>query len=101
LSSKDLRRNPNAIFNFILSARLICILDFIFAETTPAGLAAWLVDCWPTTDPRIDLSSRSRIFVLPRTLVASRQENLISPAFDNVHSVPVRQRDTAGGATPV
>jgi hypothetical protein len=34
LSSKDLSGNQIAIFNSILSARLICILDFIFAETT-------------------------------------------------------------------
>jgi hypothetical protein len=34
LRSKDLGRNEITIFNFILSARLICILDFIFAETT-------------------------------------------------------------------
>jgi hypothetical protein len=83
LSSKDLRRNPIAIFNSILSARLICVLDFIFDETTLTEPSAWLADCQPTTDPRIDLPSRSRILTLSRTLVATRQENLISPAFDN------------------
>jgi len=51
LSSKDLRRNPIAIFNSILSARLICILDFIFAETTLNEPSAWLADCWSTTAP--------------------------------------------------
>jgi hypothetical protein len=90
LSSKDLRRNPITIFNSILSARLICVLDFIFAETTVNEPSAWLADCWPTTDPSSDLSSRSKILALPRTFVATRQENLISPAFDNVHSVPVQ-----------
>jgi hypothetical protein len=34
LRSKDLRQNPIAVFNSILSARLICTLDFVFAETT-------------------------------------------------------------------
>jgi len=90
LSSKDLRRNLIAIFNFILSARLISILDFIFAETTMTEPSAWLTDCWPTTDPCGGLPSRSRILALPRTPVATRQENLISPAFDNVYSVPVQ-----------
>jgi hypothetical protein len=90
LSSKDLRRNPIAIFNSILSARLICVLDFIFAEITLTQPSAWLADCWPTTDRRSDLPSRSRILSLLRTLIATRQENLISPAFDNVHSVPVQ-----------
>ena len=65
-------------------------LDFIFAETTPTEPSPWLADCWTTTSPRSDLPSRSRILALSRTLVATRQENLISPAFDNVHSVPVQ-----------
>jgi hypothetical protein len=90
LSSKDLRRNPIAIFNSILSARLICVLDFIFAETTLVGGPAWPGDCWPTTSLSSDLPSRSRILALSRTLIATRQEKLKSPAFDNVHSVPVQ-----------
>lgn len=32
LKSKDLRRNPIGIFNSILSAPLICILDFILPK---------------------------------------------------------------------
>jgi hypothetical protein len=96
LSSKDLRRNPIAIFNSILSARLICVLDFIFAETTLSELSAWLADCWPTTSPRSGLRfSITNPHALSRTLIAKRQEKPISPAFDNVHSVPVQ-----AGVTP-
>jgi len=51
LKSKDLRRNPIAIFNSILSARLISILDFIFADTALTERSAWRADCWPTTNP--------------------------------------------------
>jgi len=72
------------------SARLISILDFIFAETTLIEPSAWLADCRPTTDLRDDLPSRSRILALLRMLVATRQENQKSPAFDNVYSVPVQ-----------
>jgi hypothetical protein len=90
LRSKDLSGNQIAIFNSILSARLICILDFIFAETTLTERPVWLTGCWPTTDPCGGLPSRSRILVFSRTLIARRQENLISPAFDNVYSVPVQ-----------
>jgi hypothetical protein len=90
LKTNNLRRLEITFFNSILSARLICILDFIFAGTTLTELSAWLADCWPTTGPRSGLPSRSRMLTLSRTLVASRQENLISPAFDNVHSVPVQ-----------
>jgi hypothetical protein len=90
LSSKDLRRNPIAIFNSILSARLICVLDFVFAETTLTEPSAWPADCWSRTDPRSNLPSRSKILVLPQTFIATHQKNLISPAFDNVYSVPVQ-----------
>jgi len=90
LSGNDLGRNPITIFNFILSARLICILDFVFAETNPTELPAWLAACWPTTISVAALlldhiRSRSR-----NGLAATRQENLKSPAFDNVYSVPVQ-----------
>jgi len=45
LSGKNLRRNSIAIFSSILSARLICVLDFIFVETNPTELSAWLAAC--------------------------------------------------------
>jgi hypothetical protein len=45
LKGKDLQRNSIVISNSILSARLICILDFIFAETTPIERAAWIAAC--------------------------------------------------------
>jgi len=76
LSSKDLRRNPIAIFNSILSARLICVLDFVFAETTLVRRPARPAACWSTTDPLSDLPSRSPILALSRTFVAGHQENL-------------------------
>jgi len=50
LSAKDLRRNPIANFNSILSARLICILDFVFPETSPVGWAAMARRLLATTD---------------------------------------------------
>jgi hypothetical protein len=50
LSSKDLSGNRIAITNSILSARLICVLDFIFAETTSTERTAWLAACGATTD---------------------------------------------------
>jgi hypothetical protein len=75
LSSKDLRRNPIAIFNFILSARLICILDFIFAETTLVGCPAWLADCWTM---RILVSNSSPI------KNGSRSSELSSPRAEKI-----------------
>jgi len=50
LRSKDLRQNPIDIFNSILSARLICILDFVFPETSPVGWAAMARRLLATTD---------------------------------------------------
>jgi hypothetical protein len=90
LRSKDLLQKPIAIFNSILSARLICVLDFIFAETTLTEPSAWLAACWPTSIlvPIILLDhepSMRRERSSPRA-----KKNLISPAFDNVHSVPVQ-----------
>jgi hypothetical protein len=74
LSGKDLRRDSIVIFNSILSARLICVLDFIFAEITLTESATWLADCWPISRPCSDLPSRSRILALSQTFVATRQE---------------------------
>jgi hypothetical protein len=90
LSSKDLRRNPIAIFNSILSARLICVLDFIFAETTPVRRASWIADCGITPILvriffAINNGSCNSERLSPRA-----QKNLKSPAFDNVYSVPVQ-----------
>jgi hypothetical protein len=89
LSSKDLRGSTIAILNSILSARLICVLDLIFAETTLTDRCAWLADCWPTPIPVASFlldheSSRCRERSSPRA------KKIKSPAFDNVHSVPVQ-----------
>jgi hypothetical protein len=74
LASKDLGRNLIAILNLILSARLICVLDSIFAETTLIEPSAWAEIAGPQTDSGNDFPSRSRIFAVPRTFIATRQE---------------------------
>jgi hypothetical protein len=67
-----------AICDSILSARLICILDFVFAETTLTDWCAWLADCWPTPIAVASFlldheSSRCR-----ERSVATRQKNKIA-----------------------
>ena len=78
LKTKNLRPLEITFFNSILSARLICILDFIFAETTLTEPSAWLTNCWPTTGPYSDLPSRSRIlaFVANAHRQAPRKSNI-------------------------
>jgi hypothetical protein len=60
IEQQGLTTNPIAIFNSILSARLICVLDFVFAETTLIEPSAWPTDCWSVqrsslsiTNPRV------------------------------------------------
>jgi hypothetical protein len=45
VEEQGLTTNSDRIFNLILSARLIRVLDFIFAETTPVGAAPWPAPC--------------------------------------------------------
>jgi hypothetical protein len=90
LKSKDLRRNSITIFNSILSARLICILDFNFAETSPVGWVAWPAACCASTD----LGERCCFSINVRSCTSDRsspraKKNLTSPAYD-VYSVPVQ-----------
>jgi hypothetical protein len=90
LRDKDLSGSQLAIFNSILSARLICVIDFIFAEINSDRYRRMVRGLLAHNRLAQRSFSRSRILALPQSFVARRQENLISPAFDNAHSVPVQ-----------
>jgi len=83
LRSKDLRRNPIAVFNSILSARLISILDFIFADTALTETVCMARRLLAHNRSRRDPSSRSRILEFAANVRRhAPTKNLNSPAFD-------------------
>jgi len=77
--------------NSILSARLICVLDFISPKLVLSECPAWIADCWNQSD----LSWRFFFSINNCSSISERsssraKKNLTSLAFDNVYSVPVQ-----------